>query len=240
MRPLQRKLWLSHIVALIAALMVLGIVTACDKSERPSAGSIPPGSRAPSPDPNTLMWALYDGFGQSDHGAIGAMALSGDTPHIPVLIEFLFSPRISNRLAQMEAGEALRQLSGQRFSNDDWEDWVKWLGSQGQIRPPAQFASWKSSLLKGIHLSLGTFLYDGAPARIRIEEIVWGGVPKDGIPDLRNPPHIQAKEAAYLQPSDRVFGVSIRGEHRAYPLRIMNPHEMANDALGGEPFALAY
>ena len=30
-------------------------------------------------------------------------------------------------------------------------------------------------------------------------------------------------------------GVSIGGEHRAYPLRIMNAHEIANDTLGGEP-----
>ncbi len=186
------------------------------------------------------MWALYDGFGQSDHGVVGSMALSGDRTYIPVLIEFLFSPRIFNRLALIEAGEALRQLSGQRFRDDDWQGWVKWLGSQEQITPPAQFAGWKASLLNGIHPSLGTFFYDGVAARIRIEEIVWGGVPKDGIPDLRNPPHVPAKEASYLEPFDRVFGLSINGEHRAYPLRIMNPHEMANDMLGGEPFALAY
>ena len=39
---------------------------------------------------------------------------------------------------------------------------------------------------------------------------------------------------------DRVFGVSFNGEHRAYPLRILNAHEMANDVVGGVPFALAY
>ena len=43
-----------------------------------------------------------------------------------------------------------------------------------------------------------------------------------------------------MRPDDRVFGVSINGEHRAYPLRIVNAHEMANDWLGGEPIALAY
>jgi hypothetical protein len=73
-----------------------------------------------------------------------------------------------------------------------------------------------------------------------LEEIAWGGVRKDGIPDLINPPTIAAEEADYLSGSDRVFGVSINGQHRAYPLRILNPHEMANDVLGGVPFALAY
>ena len=52
--------------------------------------------------------------------------------------------------------------------------------------------------------------------------------------------HLTPDEAAYLQPSDRVFGVSINGEHRAYPLRVLNAHEMANDVVGGVQFALAY
>ena len=38
----------------------------------------------------------------------------------------------------------------------------------------------------------------------------------------------------------QVFGVSINGEHRAYPLRILNAPEMANDVVGGVSFALAY
>ena len=84
------------------------------------------------------------------------------------------------------------------------------------------------------------FFYDGVKARIRLEEIVWGGVPRDGIPDLTDAPVIPASEVNYINPDDRVFGVSINGEHRAYPLRILNAHEMANDVVGGEPIALAY
>ena len=30
------------------------------------------------------------------------------------------------------------------------------------------------------------------------------------------------------------------GKHRVYPLRIINPHEMVNDTLGGEPVALSW
>lgn len=50
-----------------------------------------------------------------------------------------------------------------------------------------------------------------------------GGVPKDGIPDLINPPAVTPQDAWYMNPTDRVFGISINGEHRAYPLRILNP-----------------
>lgn len=87
---------------------------------------------------------------------------------------------------------------------------------------------------------LGEFLYEGVKTDIRLEEVVWGGVSKDGIPDLRYAPVYAASEAEYLDPEDRVFGVSFNGESRAYPLRILNPHEMANDVVGGVPFALAY
>ena len=44
----------------------------------------------------------------------------------------------------------------------------------------------------------------------------------------------------WMDPDELVVGLSINGEHRAYPLRIINAHEMANDVLGGEPIALAY
>ena len=75
---------------------------------------------------------------------------------------------------------------------------------------------------------------------IRLEEITWGGVRKDGIPSLDNPRLIAAAKASYMRDSDLVFGVSINGDTRAYPLRIMGWHEMFNEVIGGVPVALAY
>src|SRR6185369_7988742 len=43
-----------------------------------------------------------------------------------------------------------------------------------------------------------------------------------------------------LSGSERVFGVSVKGEARAYPLRILDWHEMVNDVVGGEPVTLSY
>ncbi len=37
-----------------------------------------------------------------------------------------------------------------------------------------------------------------------------------------------------------MFGVSINGDDRAYPHRILDWHEMADDVVGGVPIALAY
>ncbi len=62
----------------------------------------------------------------------------------------------------------------------------------------------------------------------------------EGIPALDRPKTIPAAEATWLAPDEPVFGIQIGGEARAYPLRILDWHEMANDELGGIPFALAY
>ena len=51
---------------------------------------------------------------------------------------------------------------------------------------------------------------------------------------------VPATEAVYFDADDRVFGVTIEGESRAYLVRIVNAHEMANDVVGSAPFALAY
>ena len=37
-----------------------------------------------------------------------------------------------------------------------------------------------------------------------------------------------------------VFGAVVNGESRAYPVRILGHHELANDTLGGEPVSLVY
>ena len=165
------------------------------------------------------------------------MGASGNEAYIPVLVDLLHFPL---RLDVWKAlYSSLSQLTGEEENSDrGW--WAEWLGVRPEIRGPDGYAAWKGRLFALFDPAIGAFLYDGVKARIRIEEIVWGGVGKDGIPDLRDPRVVPADEARYLNPEDRVFGVSINGEHRAYPLRILNAHEMANDEVGGVPFALAY
>jgi hypothetical protein len=62
----------------------------------------------------------------------------------------------------------------------------------------------------------------------------------EGIPALDDPAHVPASAATWLETADPVVGIVIGGEARAYPLRILDWHELVNDRLGGVPFALAY
>lgn len=70
--------------------------------------------------------------------------------------------------------------------------------------------------------------------------ILAGGPPKDGIPALSNPQHVRHPNAELLSPESRVIGVSWGGEQRAYPLAILNYHEIVNDILGQTPLAVTY
>ena len=39
---------------------------------------------------------------------------------------------------------------------------------------------------------------------------------------------------------ERVLGVSINGDHRAYPLNLLSRHEIVNDTVGGVPVAVTW
>ena len=93
-------------------------------------------------------------------------------------------------------------------------------------------------------LALLTFLlavFSLHPALVPPGEIVPGGPPKDGIPALTDPAVESATEASqWLDENDMVLGLVVRGKARAYPLRILNWHEIVNDHLAGKAFVVTY
>jgi len=133
----------------------------------------------------------------------------------------------------------LEQLTGETLGRE-WHKWMLWQEAHPEIVPYPGFTELKADLMMRIDPNFGLFLHKGVAHDIRIEEIAWGGVRKDGIPALINPTHLAADEAGYLTDDELVFGVAINGDARAYPLRIMDWHEMFNDVVGGVPVALAY
>ena len=195
-------------------------------------------------DPTELMFAMLD---ETLDRVARKMAYSGNQTYIPVLLEFLrFQSQpeaiinMASFLSRLKDNVPPTELMIFDQEQNEWKWWIEWLGNHPNVQPPEGYVGWKSQIYSLLDPGLGAFLYDGVKTDIRIEEIVWGGVAKDGIPDLIDPPVVPAAEAGYMLPTDRVFGVSINGQHRAYPLRIMNRHEMANDVIAGVPFVLAY
>ena len=195
-------------------------------------------------DPTELMYATLD---QSLLDIGRKMAYSHNDAFIPVLMEFMrFQTDEESLLTLASYVVRIRdKIPEEEFAfvpegQQSWDWWVRWLAENPEVNGPEGYDGWKGRMFGFIDERMGQFMYDGVPSNIRLEEIVWGGVLRDGIPDLQFPDVLAAEDARYLDPGDRVFGVSINGEHRAYPLRVLNPHEMANDTLGGVQFALAY
>lgn len=75
---------------------------------------------------------------------------------------------------------------------------------------------------------------------VPLKEIKQGGPPKDGIPAIDQPQFVSVQEASFLQAHDRVLGISIKGVSKAYPIRILDRHEVVNDLLADLPVAITY
>lgn len=76
--------------------------------------------------------------------------------------------------------------------------------------------------------------------KIPCEAIQQGGPPRDGIPSIDNPRFMAANEVDFLTKKERVLGVFYNGIAKAYPLKIMDQHEIVNDSFDGQPVAVTY
>ena len=97
-------------------------------------------------------------------------------------------------------------------------------------------AALSAAAAKGPRLNGFDLSYSLIPA----SEILRGGPPKDGIPALTHPPIVSADRAGFLTDRDLVVGVVLRGQSRAYPLRVLVWHENVNDTVGGYAIAVTY
>ena len=171
---------------------------------------------------------------ESRLNALRWMQARGKADVVPALIQMRRFIRSEPALDSL-----LRELTGAE-DVDGWHGWILWQEAHPEIAPFTGFEIFKATAYRMIDPDFGVFLKPGVAHEIRLEEIVWGGVVKDGIPALTNPDLLPTDEAGYLSDDELVFGVKINGDARAYPLRIMDWHEMFNDVIGGVPVSLAY
>jgi hypothetical protein len=116
-----------------------------------------------------------------------------------------------------------------------------------RLKPPG-----KSRILVLAGLLIGLFAYQFAASAgptngfdlsnsvLPVEQILHGGPPRDGIPALSDPKLVKPEQAGYLRPGDRVVGILLHGKARAYPIPILNWHEIVNDEIDGQRFAVTY
>ena len=83
--------------------------------------------------------------------------------------------------------------------------------------------------------------FDLSNSLVPKHQIREGGAPRDGIPALTDPAREPAQLAdTWLEEKDRVIGLALNGEAVAYPIRILNWHEVVNDIVGETPVVITY
>ena len=104
------------------------------------------------------------------------------------------------------------------------------------VLPAARYLIWGPEL----DIELVSIPDDSGNGAIRELEIV-RLLGKDAIPAILEPKFVSASEAGYwMEPDEAVLGVSVGGEHKAYPVTMLSRHEIVNDVVGGEPVAVTW
>lgn len=102
---------------------------------------------------------------------------------------------------------------------------------------------------KGDGQSVDTYGFDLSNLRTNGGAFVASGNPRDFFQSLDQPQVLPGHEmlaynaklrSKYVVTADRVIGVEINGKSRAYPLTVMNVHEVVNDELAGVPIAVTF
>ncbi|MCO4771896.1 MAG: DUF3179 domain-containing protein [Deltaproteobacteria bacterium] len=223
----------------LAAALVLALATSCageKAAHAPLTAESAVAGAAPDALSTALMFNLLPGrLPGSQPALLAAIAESNDPRLATPIIDLL---RFSEDLPW--APELLTQLTGQDHGTD-WHTWVEWASAQPLSAPPG-YDRWKGELFAFVveEPRFAAMIPAGVQTRVRLDEVVWGGVAVDGIPALDRAPQIPGAQAAWLEDDEYVVGVSLEGDARAYPLRILGAHEMANDVVGGVPVSLSY
>lgn len=116
----------------------------------------------------------------------------------------------------------------------------------------ATWALWKP-LTRGnvtpVPLDVEAYGYDLSNLRIPRDEL-FAAIPVDALPPTWDYPELVPADAIgdqirfgrdkYVVTTDRVIGVTVAGESRAYPLNLLNVHEVVNDTIAGVPIAVTY
>ena len=195
---------------------------------------IPASLRAQATD----IQAFFDLLGPNPEMAAAAerVILDGwDDSQASMLVEL---HRFAQRRERSRLSQLLERATGQSF-RQDMDRWWRWIWATDPGTHP-DYSMFKAQLYGRIDPSFRDYFDDGLAAKIRLDEIRWGGVLRDGIPPLDLPAFTNARRARYLDDDDIVFGIAINGDERAYPKRILAWHEMFKDTIGGEHFTGVY
>lgn len=86
-----------------------------------------------------------------------------------------------------------------------------------------------------------TFHYGPATRHtVPLTDLHQGCPRRDCIPAIDHPKFVDVASARFLDADDVVLAITHNGQTKAYPVRILNYHEIVNDTVGGTPLAITF
>ncbi len=86
-----------------------------------------------------------------------------------------------------------------------------------------------------------TFGFDDSTRKsVELDQLHQGCPARDCIPSIDSPVFVSASDATHVGDNDVVLALSWKGEHRAYPAKILDQHEIVNDVVADTPIAITY
>ena len=82
--------------------------------------------------------------------------------------------------------------------------------------------------------------FDLSNSSVSPDKIIDKGPSRESIPSIDDPGFLKPSKVDFLQPSDRVLGVTYNYISKAYPIKILNWHEVVNDYFGDKPVIITY
>jgi hypothetical protein len=86
--------------------------------------------------------------------------------------------------------------------------------------------------------SLGGFRLE--PLGVERAYLVEGGPGRDGIKSVDAPEFSSIEDAGWIGRDTEVVGIVVGGEARAYPIRMLDFHQIVNDTIAGVPVVVTY
>ncbi|MGH6610687.1 MAG: DUF3179 domain-containing (seleno)protein, partial [Burkholderiaceae bacterium] len=225
---LPRKLCLGSSIALATLIAVTG----ADASKRATPARAAPTSSTIADNrvaPLITFYRLLDRDEKTARTALREISWSWQPSYAAILIQMI--GWIEHRSVHAGVVALLEQAAGRTFGSDA-NAMYEWLWSFDPGVHP-DYSEFLATFFTDVDPRFREYFDERPKNAIRLDEIRWGGVRRDGIPPLKNPKMISASEAKYLDDDNIIFGVAINGDVRAYPKRILAWHEMVKDKIGG-------
>lgn len=191
---------------------------------------------------------IYDPVNPVDPGVVLDLGETDDERFAWLVADAL---RFIGRGAEFDAlVEVGSELGGLKLDPETaWLELNNHLLAEDRPHPP-RYREHKRNLFVAVDATWDPFFADD-DADIDWRFVTFGGVLADRRPfgsdetcqciaALDDPPAAASDDVGWLDDGDLVIGVTVGGESRAYPLHILETHELVNDELGGERIGLAY